>query len=256
MIKPCKLNEGGNAVNPIIGITSYFAVDKGQKLCSVSYDCIKVIKAAGGLPLILPIVKDEKVLDGYVDAIDGLFLTGGEDILPLLYKENPISKVHSISYDRDEFEMSLFKKAYSRGIPILGICRGMQLINVSLGGTLYQDLNTQVINSLGHCPQDSPLDQPYHGVKIEEDSKLYDIFGKADIEVNSLHHQSVKDRGKGLKPSAYSQDGIIEGIESTERDFVIGVQWHPEKLAEKYPLFQRIFDSFIGTAKKDGSPVL
>lgn len=234
-------------MKPIIGITSFFEKENGGKSSTVSYDYVKAIKAAGGIPLILPIIKEEELLDDYIHIIDGLLLSGGEDLLPLLYDENPIYKVNYICCDRDECEMALFEKAYEKRIPILGICRGMQLINVALGGTLYQDINKQVENSLGHCPHESIADQPYHRVKIDEGSKLYNIFGKKDIEVNSFHHQSIKAIGKGLKATAYSHDGIVEGVESLERDFLIGVQWHPEKLAEKYPIFQNIFRTFIKT---------
>lgn len=236
-------------MKPIIGITSFFEKENSGKRSTVSYDYVKAINAAGGIPLILPIIKEEELLDDYINIIDGLLLSGGEDLLPLLYGENPIDKVNSICCDRDECEMALFEKAYEKQIPILGICRGMQLINVALGGTLYQDINKQVENSLGHCPQESIADQPYHRVKIDEGSNLYNIFGKKDIEVNSFHHQSLKDIGKGLKATAYSHDGIVEGVESLERDFLIGVQWHPEKLAEKYPIFKNIFKTFINTCK-------
>jgi putative glutamine amidotransferase len=142
-------------------------------------------------------------------------------------------------------EISLFKKAYEKRIPILGICRGMQVINVALGGTLYQDINMQVKNSAGHRFQNSIIVQLHHKVEIIEGSKLYNILGKKDITVNSFHHQSIKDIGKGLRATAYSNDGIIEGIESSKLDFLIGVQWHPEELIEKYPMFKSIFKTFI-----------
>ncbi len=239
-------------MKPIIGITSFFEKESSGKLSAVSYDYVKAIKAAEGIPIVIPIITEEELLDGYISIIDGLLLSGGEDLSPLLYGENPIDKVNSTCCDRDKWEMALFEKAYKKQIPILGICRGMQLINVALGGTLYQDINKQVENSLGHCPKESIADQPYHRVKIDEGSKLYNIFGKKDIEVNSFHHQSLKDIGKGLKATAYSHDGIVEGVESLERDLLMGVQWHPEKLTERYPIFLNIFKAFIKTCKAEG----
>lgn len=238
-------------MKPIIGITSFFEKKNSRKYVQLSYDYVKTINTAGGIPLILPIITEEELLYDYINIIDGLLLSGGEDLLPLLYGENPIDKVDAICCDRDECEMALFKKAYEKQIPILGICRGMQLMNVALGGTLYQDINKQIENSLGHCPQESIADQLYHRVKIDAGSKLYNIFGKKDIEVNSFHHQSLKDIGKGLKATAYSHDGIVEGVESLERDFLIGVQWHPEKLADKYSVFGNIFKTFIKACRID-----
>ena len=203
----------------------------------------------GGIPIVLPIIKKKELIEDYIKIIDGLLITGGEDISPLFYGENPINEIGTISINRDDHEMDLFKSAYERCLPIMGICRGMQLINVALGGTLYQDISKQVEGALGHRSRDKSLGQAFHKVNIIEESKLYTMLSNKEIEVNSFHHQSIKKIGKDLKTVAYSYDGIVEGIESVDSSFVLGMQWHPEKMIFRYPVFQEIFDIFVNACK-------
>jgi putative glutamine amidotransferase len=204
---------------------------------------------AGGIPVLIPIIDSRQNIDFYINKIDGLLLTGGEDVSPIMYGENPTKEVTQISPQRDEQEYELFLQAYIRNLPVLGICRGVQLMNSALGGTLYQDIYTQRENSLGHCPMDTPVDNLYHSVKINKESKLYSIFQKEEILVNSFHHQSLKDISKEFTVSAMSSDGIVEGIENVNRKFAIGVQWHPEDLTKKYPEFLKLFDAFTASCK-------
>ncbi len=233
-------------MKPIIGITTFESVEKGYHRVSSNY--ANSVFAAGGIPINIPIIYDEKDYDNYLDILDGIIFTGGLDVSPLTYDENPLKEINLISSIRDKYEMGLFKKAYERKLPILGICRGSQIANIILGGNLYQDINVQVPGSLGHRPKGLPNDEFYHSINIEKDTKLYNIFKEEKIFVNSLHHQSIKELGKNLRISARSEDGIIEAIEATDDRFFIGLQFHPENFAIKHPEFLNIFKELIEAA--------
>lgn len=235
---------GGEKMRPIIGITSGLKKDVRINSC-LNYDYVAAINSAGGIAVILPVITDENQLDEYIKIIDGVVFSGGEDISPYYYGENPTKEIGKTCESRDSFEMGLIKRAISENKPVLGICRGMQLINVVLGGTLHQDINTQINNSLEHRSSEDQLGSPHHRVKILEDSLLYKLLNEREIGVNSFHHQSVKDIGTGLKPVAFSSDGVVEGIETTKSSFLLGVQWHPEKLVDNYPNLGNIFSAFI-----------
>lgn len=232
-------------MKPVIGVTTFLNNQVKKSIISVNFNYVNSILLAGGIPVLIPLITDKDKLYEYLNTLDGIVFTGGEDVSPLLYGENPLNKIKMTADDRDEYEFTLFKGAYERKIPVLGICRGAQLINVALKGTLYQDINEQVKNSLGHSPFDNYADQLYHSVKILDGSKLYEIFKKDNIYVNSFHHQAVKDLGENLKISAISTDGIIEAYESTNDSFIMGIQWHPEGLTIKYPQFVGIFEALI-----------
>lgn len=234
-------------MKPIIGITTFEEEVKGYHTLNTNY--INAVFAAGGIPISIPIINDEEDYDYYVNLIDGIIFSGGIDVSPLSYGENPIKEVKFLSSVRDKYEFGLLKRAYEKKLPILGICRGCQLINVFLGGTLYQDINEQVPNALGHCPGPHLLEEIYHTINIKEGTKLHSIFGKDKIYVNSYHHQSINKLGENLKITAVSEDGIIEAIEATDERFLIGVQFHPEALQKKYPEFQRIFKELINASK-------
>lgn len=236
-------------MKPIIGITTFDQSQITKKLNSVSYNYINSIIMTGGLPVLLPNINNKEDVLKYLDIIDGILFTGGVDISPLNYFENPIKQVDYTSSRRDSFELELFNIAYERNIPILGICRGVQLINVALGGTLYQDINLEIADSLGHCPSEMPGDELYHSIDIKSPSILFDIFKQEKLFVNSFHHQAIKKLGRNLKITAKSSDGIIEAIESNERDFLIGVQWHPEDLTQRYCEFQNLFQAFVQACK-------
>ena len=201
-------------MKPIIGIAISNRV-KSKKIYSViNNDYIKAVQKAGGIPILIPFSNNIENIKEYTDKIQGIIFTGGEDISPLAYNEDPLKEVECIIEERDRFELELFKEVYEKQIPILGICRGLQLINIALGGNLYQDINSQIPNSYGHAPKHTLRHNLYHSVKIEKYSKLFDIFKTEDLKVNSFHHQSVKKLGTDLKVTALSNDGIIEAIES------------------------------------------
>ncbi len=237
----------GIKLKPIIGITTFETEKKGFHTVNSYY--INSIFAAGGIPVSIPIIYDENDYDYYLNLIDGILFTGGLDISPLTYDENPLREINEISSIRDKYEFGLFRKAYDRKIPILGICRGHQLANIALGGSLYQDIYVQTPDTLGHNPKGISKDELYHSIDINKDTKLYDIFKSEKVFVNSNHHQSIKELGKNLTISAFSEDKIIEAIEATDERFLIGVQFHPECLSERYSQFLDLFKAFISAAQ-------
>lgn len=237
-------------MKPIIGITTFNEHKDQRNYNSVDYNYINSVTLAGGVPVLLPIINNKEDIKEYLNNIDGLIFSGGEDILPAIYEENPINELRAISTERDFFEIELFKLAYDMDKPILGICRGIQLINVASGGTLYQDIYVQRENTLGHSPTKIERNSLYHFIDIEKGSKLFDIFNEDKIMVNSFHHQSVKNVSHEFRITARSYDGIIEAIEAKNKKFVIGVQWHPEALVMNYQEFIKLFKEFVDAAKR------
>lgn len=237
-------------MKPIIGITTFNEHKDQRNYNSVDYNYINSVTLAGGVPVLLPIINSKEDIKEYLNNIDGLIFSGGEDILPAIYEENPINELRAISTERDFFEIELFKLAYDMDKSILGICRGIQLINVASGGTLYQDIYVQRENTLGHSPTKIEISSLYHFIDIEKGSKLFDIFNEDKIMVNSFHHQSIKNVSHEFRITARSYDGIIEAIEAKNKKFVIGVQWHPEALVVNYPEFIKLFKEFINAAKR------
>lgn len=231
-------------MKPVIGLTSENSFSVNRKYNTVNYTYVNAIVEAGGMPVIFPILKDVSDLDPYLDLVDGVLFTGGEDVSSLVFGEDPIREANVIDYERDRMELTLFKRAYERGIPIFGVCRGLQLANIALGGTIYQDIYKQVPNCIGHYSTHI-VEEGYHNISLVKDSILYDIFKKDKISVNSIHHQAIKDLGKNLKVTATSSDGIIEAIESTNDNLLIGVQFHPEALLKEHKEFVKLFSYFI-----------
>ena len=177
-----------------------------------------------------------------------LLLSGGPDVDPVLYGEEKLPCCGEILAVRDAMELSLFRKALKSGLPVLGICRGLQVMNVALGGTLYQDIATQLPGAIKHPCYDTPRDK-VHEVTVTEHSRLHRITGLARIGVNSRHHQGVKKLADSLKATAYSEDGLIEAFECPAEKFVMAVQWHPESLSDRYPEAQAIFNAFAEACK-------
>ena len=214
---------------PVVGITGNYD-DLTCKLGRGYYDSIV---RAGGTPVIIPPVADKAVLMNTLDRIDALVLSGGGDINPLYCGEEPVPGLHGINRERDLPELLIAQLAYNRQLPMLGICRGIQTLAVALGGKVDQDIKASVKHS-----QDADRSEPTHSVDVAEDSVLYDIYKEAVLLVNSFHHQAVSDPGARFRVVARSKDGIVEAMESTEYKSIVGVQWHPECMAEGLPLFQ------------------
>ncbi|URZ06590.1 gamma-glutamyl-gamma-aminobutyrate hydrolase family protein [Clostridium felsineum] len=237
-------------MRPIIGITTVCKNENADLFTFLNYNYSKSVVLAGGTPILIPLGGEEDDIKNYIDIIDGLLLSGGEDINPLFYGENPISKVMYTSPARDEYEKKLYSKALEKDMPVLGICRGIQFMNSVSGGTLYQDINVQCDKSNGHNPRGNPKCNLYHTVNILRKSKLFNVFGEEEIKVNSFHHQAINRLSDEFIISAKSPDGIVEGIEHIKKSFVIGVQWHPEYLSAIYPEFLRLFEAFVLESSK------
>lgn len=228
---------------PVIGLTSNYN-DSNEMLAKAYYE--QVIRA-GATPLLIPPTTDRNVIVGVLDHVDGLLLTGGADVNPLWVGEEPSPRLHNINARRDLSELLLTRLAANRQIPILGICRGIQVLAMALDGTVQQDiyenyLPTGPAGSLGPSTikhsQDAVQAEPTHTVRIERDSILFSLYHKERMAVNSFHHQAVKDPGARFRTTAVAPDGVIEAIESTEFKSIMGVQWHPEHLGDEG---QRLF---------------
>lgn len=209
---------------PVIGITGNF----GDKGCELAEGYYRSILEAGATPLIIPPFADKDAMLTVLDSVDGLMLSGGADINPLYCGEDPIPALHGINPRRDAMEMLLVRLAFDRQIPILGICRGIQVMAVALDGSVWQDIYTQEPKASIKHSQDLDRGVASHLVEIQEGSTLYNIIGEKTFPVNSFHHQAVREAGPHLRVVARSQDGVIEAVESNEEKSILGVQWHPE----------------------------
>ncbi len=219
---------------PVIGIT---ANHEGIDATLREAYCRQIV-AAGGTPLIIPAIDDAEVIINTLDRLDGIVLSGGGDYNPLWCGEEPSPKLHNINAVRDRAELLTTRLAYNRQIPMLGICRGIQTLAMALGGHVEQDNSHRA--TVKHS-QDADREEPTHTVMLASDSTIYTIYNKEKIAVNSFHHQVVDEPGKHFRATAFSTDGMIEAIESTEHKAIMGVQWHPEWLEEDgLPLFQWI----------------
>jgi len=209
----------------------------------------EAVLRGGGLPLLLPYSDDAHVIDAYLDRVSGVVISGGAfDVPPELYGETAREGMGPTKPVRTTFELAVLKAALFRRLPVLGICGGMQLINVAYGGTLIQDLKLELPTAAPHQQQHDRA-QPLHPVEVREGSLLAECVGKGQLMVNSTHHQAVKTVGNGLQPSAVAPDGVIEGVESKDGNFVVGVQWHPEQMIDSVPPHLGIYKTFVNRAR-------
>ncbi len=224
---------------PLIGITTDVKSDLSQDESFVMETTYaRAVAKAGGIPLLLPSLSaDRALLENTVEKIDGLLLPGGRDMDPKFYNEEPHPKLRLMSIQRTESELILLERATKQNIPVLGICGGMQLINVFFKGTLYQDIFSLIPNALTHEKGS------VHEIYVEEGTLLGEIIRKKNFAAKSYHHQSVKALGNGLRVCANSPDGVIEAIEGTDSHFMLGIQWHPER--EESEISNRIFQAFL-----------
>jgi putative glutamine amidotransferase len=235
--------------NPVIGITTRRLTLSNQSSLIGSADSyIQAILKAGGSPVLLPIPLSGNRLADVVKCLDGVLFIGGGDIDPELYRGEAHPSVYGVEKDRDVMEMTLVDHVMFRRLPFLGICRGLQVINVALGGTLYADINSKVPNTLLHeASSERAADYKAHPVRILPGTRLAGLLKAEKIDVNSLHHQGIDKLGTSLTVSAIAPDGIIEGIEIQDHPFGMAVQWHPEILIKDPPSLT-IFKSFIEAA--------
>lgn len=240
--------------SPTIGITMQTLPGvPGQKPDSwiMSQRYVRALLGYGATPWMIPAFgeEDSEVLDRILDRIDGLLIPGGIDVDPAQYSAERKSYCGAGDNARDYTELYLVREAARRGIPVLGICRGMQVINVALGGTLYQDIAQERPGSLKHDHFDEGeviRDRLIHEVQISEGSRLRSILGNEVVMVNSLHHQGIRDLGEGIKASAYAPDNLVEAVEGEDTAFLVGVQWHPEELLSTSAAMRNLFIRFIG----------
>lgn len=210
---------------PRIGITGRLAQVERAERAGVNGAYVRAVLAGGGAPSILPPVAGPALAAALLDGLDALVLSGGADIDPRHYRAQPHPKLGTVEAERDASELALFAEAVRRDLPVLAICRGLQLVNVALGGTLWQDLPSEL---LAH-PQSGPRTERIHPVDIAAGSRLAEALGTTRTDVNSFHHQAIRDLAPGLRASAHAPDGVIEGIEGTGDHWLLGVQWHPEE---------------------------
>lgn len=236
----------------LIGISGNILIsEKGMERAFVNCDYVNSVIAGGGAPVILPVIEDDEAIEAQMKNVDGLLLSGGYDVNPLIYGEEPTQKQEFTYPEIDEHDIKLIKAAFRMNKPILGICKGVQILNVAFGGTLYQDLSHMEDCFIKHS-QNSRRDMAGHSVEILKGSKLNEILGDS-IQTNSFHHQAVKDIAPDFIADAWSKDGVIEGIEMRGEGFVLGVQWHPEGMIDKYPSMVKLFKAFVDAAGKRNS---
>jgi putative glutamine amidotransferase len=238
---------------PVIGISGY--ADRSARPPNVSVFAlartyVRAVTLGGGAPVIIPPYLEGCPLRGAFDGIDGLLLSGGGDIHPSSFGEADSGLLWRIDRKRDHAELSLARWALREGLPTLAICRGIQTLNVAVGGTLIQDIPTQVPNALSHSSiSGRPMPEVAHTVDVDPGSRLADLIGAGEVGVNSAHHQAVKVIGSGLVAVARAPDGVIEGVEAPAHPFCVGVQWHPEAMAEGTPIMRRLFEGLVRAAQ-------
>ena len=254
-------------MRPRIGITSWHYQDDEERWEAVLDAYAKAVLEAGGLPVILPVAAAEPVLSPernrsvegptvvqeYLEMIDGLILTGGADIHPSFYGQIVLERCGEIDEERDRFEVELIHAARNRDLPFLGICRGLQVLNVALGGSLYQDLSYRAGTDPTHMNPRERRGELAHQVAVAPGSRLAAIIGARELPVTSTHHQVIRNLAPALTVSAVAPDGVIEGIEGPGR-FLLAVQWHPERMADRHPEQLALFRSLVESARRPGSP--
>ena len=231
---------------PIVGISSEVAQlkpDYSEFELTCDYRYIRAIIRAGGIPLILPVNQDPYDIKSLVHLIDGIMIIGGADIEPAFYGERARHKIKPMYQGRTHFDISLYRTAHRRKIPVLAICYGMQLLNVIYGGTLYQDIQKQILGSKNHRSKRDPL----HLIHLENGSELAKILGKKEFLVHSHHHQAVKQLGRSLRAVGHSPDWIVEAIEGPPK--TLAVQWHPERQGMDR-VQRRLFNHFVKLCKE------
>ena len=235
---------------PFIGIPTRYH-EKSEYVGQLRY-YLDAILWAGGLPLMIPLSSDAEIIRAYAERIDGILLPGSPtDIDPKRFGAEPHPKLGRLYPERDTTDFALLDYSEKNNKPVLGICFGVQSLNVYRGGTLVQDIPAVVGGSVAHDNDDAadhPKDPARHLVRISEGSLIANLAGKTEVEVNSYHHQSVQDPGRNLKIAAVAPDGVVEALEDTQGRFVVGVQWHPERGFQNDPLSQALFRSLIQAA--------
>lgn len=234
---------------PIIGISGSIIIDSsgnfpGYRRSYVNEDYINSVIKNGGIPYIIPMNREQEVIKEQIERVDGLILSGGHDVAPRYYNEEPYKDLGEILPERDEFDFKLVEFAKKRNLPILGICRGCQILNIYYGGSLFQDLNLKNGADIKHNQVKFPS-MASHSVDLVDGTKLKKIFKEESLMVNSFHHQIIDKVSPSFQISAYSKDGVVEAIENPAYEYMIGVQWHPEMLHKVEEKMNLLFSELI-----------
>jgi putative glutamine amidotransferase len=233
---------------PTIGITADLNVEGAAPKYELKAAYAEAVLRAGGLPVLLPYADEPAVIDAFVDRLSGLVVSGGAfDVPPALYQAEPKPGLGPLKETRTAFELKILRAALSRGVPMLGVCGGMQLLNVALGGTLHQDIVLELPQAKPH-QQTHDRAQPQHPVEVFDGTHLAEAVGKGQLMVNSTHHQAIENVGTGLLVSAKAPDGVIEAIE-TKDGVAMGVQWHPEMMIETVPHHLGLYRALVNRAR-------
>ncbi len=231
---------------PLIGIGSDVRSPEGKRESAFTYlTYVESLRRAGAVPVLIP-PQPENAVD-IIEGLDGILLAGGDDCDPQVYGEEPHPTVEPMDPRRQSNDLTLARAARERGIPTLGICLGLQVMNIAAGGTLMQDINSAMETEIQHAS--IPEDRARHDVIVEQGTKLSGIIGERELNVNSSHHQAIKSVGNGLRITALAPDGVVEGLEDPRHPFYVGVQWHPEDMRGENSA-SSIFGAFVDAARK------
>ena len=238
----------------LIGITGYRSLPYGP-LARFTFNLneayIRAVQAAGGLPVVIPPVLKENEMHELFVRLDGLLLSGGDDVDPAIFGQTRHPATRGVSDERDRAELALVRWALAEDKPMLAICRGIQVMNVATGGTLVQDIPTQIPDAMAHSfSDDTPRDHIAHTVAVEADARLAHILGKTSVTTNSWHHQSCKAPGQGIVYTAWAPDGVVEGAEAPGHRFALGVQWHPEEMFHRRTDMLALFRALVEASEK------
>jgi putative glutamine amidotransferase len=239
-------------LQPLIGITTGHLTSKDGWKHHSAYVCnAESVERAGGLPVLIPCGLHPDTLRAIYQHVDAVLIPGGGDIDPQRYGADKHPLTDRIDAERDHTELTVVRWAVEDDLPLFGICRGHQVVNVALGGTLIQDIPSLVTTTINHdTPDEAPRSFRAHEVSIDPSSRLAEIVGVTTLPVNSYHHQSVEQAAPAFCVTAYAPDGVVEAIELPEKRFVLSVQWHPEDLAADTEVMQRLFDAFVDAARR------
>ena len=240
-------------MRPRIGITCGIAGERDP--LALDRDYVDAVAQAGGTPLVIPPGLPEEALGEILEGLDGLLLSGGPDVDPAHFGEEPLPGMGRIDPARDAAELFLARLGLEAGMPILGICRGAQVLNIAAGGDIFQDLPSQVEGVLKHVQQPTPMSYPTHGIRIEPGSLLALATGRESLRVNTWHHQAVRRAAPGFAVSATAPDGVVEAVEKPGAPFVLGLQFHPESMAKGgSPEATLLFEAFVRACREKARP--
>lgn len=234
-------------MRPLIGIPCQadYREGSGRPIYCNNRTYIHAVENAGGVPVLIPMLNELHLLETLLVRLDGFLFSGGVDIDACQYNEEAHPQLGEVDQRLDELELFLVRWGLQAGVPILGVCRGMQLLNVALGGSLYQDLDAQYPDGMVHCRRELPRNTLIHSVHVTEGSQMERVLGTNEIWINSLHHQAIKVQGRGVRISGRAEDGVAELLEVVDYPFVLGIQGHPEELYSSEPLCAKLFSAFV-----------